>query len=306
MARHPQPPVAGVDVEAARVELNGLTIESSAVPRKDVVDDLATTLPLSAVRLVARSGFTLRLPTDQGALRGPAARQKLYGRHVAMRMAELKPTVTGVMSADLSDLAVDARLPAPVRRTTLLHEVGHLLSNQLGTAKHPLSQSKEWLEIFVRAKNYSTNYGASSPDEYFAECVAMYLTIFADETVSGVPFVVTREDFARADPSAHAYMVNLFANVIPNASARSARTLAVEHLQRNVNAATGSDTDSLINKAVAQLGLARLGVPNGRAELRVTLNRLHGQLDWWRHPLKHRNAGHVATLEAFERDYKTL
>lgn len=306
VARHPQRPVPGVDEVAARSELERLTIQSSTVPRSDIVDDIATTMPLSAVRLVARSRFTLRIPTDQGALRGPVQRRRLYGPHVAMRISELKPNVTGVMNGDLSDIAVDAGLPAPVRRTTLLHEIGHLLSVQLGTATHPLSQSKEWLEIFVLTKDFSTNYGATSADEYFAECVALYLTTFADQTTSGVPFVTTREEFARANPSAHAYMVNLFEKVIPAASARSARALAVEHLQRHVNKAVGDETETLIDKAIAQLGLARLGVPNGRAELRFTLNRLHKQLDWWRNPFADRNAGHVATLEAFEREYTTL
>ena len=71
------------------------------------------------------------------------------------------------------------RSPDNSFKTTLTHELGHVydgcyFDENAGDWKYKTSDSQEWLDMFNNNRNGVTQYGATNPQEYFAEAVMMY------------------------------------------------------------------------------------------------------------------------------------
>ena len=64
-------------------------------------------------------------------------------------------------------------------KEVLTHELGHVydgfyFDENTWVWKHKISDSQEWLDMFNNNRNGVTQYGATNPQEYFAEAVMLY------------------------------------------------------------------------------------------------------------------------------------
>ncbi len=273
-----------IDPAASRAILANLPIAGTPDQKTEVIDELATSYPVDANRVIAESGFRFRLAMTRAEKREdltPGLRE-VYGSAIAARhFSAAASDWGGLVHAEVSDVMLAWYAMPAQRRTYLRHEVAHVLDAALGM----ISTKLEWMAIFDKTRDavargnpslrFPDHHASTNPGEFFAVSVSAYL----QQNVTGIPAspaITTRGDLLRMNPDAYAFVEKLFAGELAGARARPAREAAIGNMRSLMPAITDkSSAQDLNSAAVYQVGIARLsGQATDREALKRTLDAL--------------------------------